>query len=352
MTFQFTSSTGLFFLVLVLMSFILSFSLTFPFKNLAVRMNFMDIPSSNHKTHLVPIPYMGGLPIALTVGLMSVVIPSLVTASNLNFGPAILMVSLGIIISVVGLIDDKLNLSVNLRLSAQVIISLVASSLVITQGYVINATSNKFLNLLISCFWIVCITNFFNFIDNIDGGSTGITVITCFFIFVLSLLSNQIAVASLALCQLGANLGFLNWNFPDAKMFLGDCGSLFNGYLVAIMYLLYDSNRTSVPLVLLATLFIFVIPVSDATIAIVSRLFRGRPITLGGRDHLSHRLLEIGFTKKHTVVVLWAFSFIFALGGTLIQVGPSFLLYPIIVLGSISLLAGVIYILSKPHMKS
>jgi UDP-GlcNAc:undecaprenyl-phosphate GlcNAc-1-phosphate transferase len=174
-----------------------------------------------------------------------------------------------------------------------------------------SPSGNTFLDLFLTIFWIVGITNSINFFDNVDGGASGTIAISSFFLFLLAFQGGQFSIAALSIVLAGATLGFLLWNRPPARIYMGDAGALFLGLLIATLSLRFDPNPInlsasfSIPILLLA------IPILDTSVAVISRLKRGVSPFQGGQDHLSHRLIRSGMSKRQAVLSLWLMSIFF-----------------------------------------
>jgi UDP-GlcNAc:undecaprenyl-phosphate GlcNAc-1-phosphate transferase len=182
-----------------------------------------------------------------------------------------------------------------------------------------NPTGSKLFDSLFTIFWVVGICNAINFFDNLDGGAAGTVAISSIALAYLAVTGDQYLVAALATVTSGATLGFLVWNKSPAKIYMGDAGALFLGVLMATLTIrLNPSSNTSissflVPILLLA------IPILDTSIAVLSRLKRGLSPFQGGQDHLSHRLIRAGLTRKQSAISLWALSGIFAVFAGLVS---------------------------------
>jgi UDP-GlcNAc:undecaprenyl-phosphate GlcNAc-1-phosphate transferase len=230
-----------------------------------------------------------------------------------------LLVIPGFFLAIVGLIDDKKNLSASSRFVIQLIVSSLISVVLIQGKYGVRITEYPTVNILISILWIVGITNAFNFLDNLDGGASGIAAISSASIFALSLLGNQYLVASLSLTICAATLGFLFWNRNPASIYLGDSGALFIGLMLSVLLLQFEPSANerlssiSIPIMIMA------VPIIDTTVAVISRIHRGVSIFQGGRDHLSHRILGLGLNKRQTAICIWALGAFFAFVGAFID---------------------------------
>jgi UDP-GlcNAc:undecaprenyl-phosphate GlcNAc-1-phosphate transferase len=264
-------------------------------RRLALRWSFLDLPEAR-KPHDRPIPLLGGL--AIIAGVL---------AGMVAYRERVELVQLGVIlvgatwISLWGLWDDRSGLRVASKLVAQ---ALAAAALVFA-GVRVSLPLPEVADVILSFLWIVAVTNAFNLLDNMDGLSAGIGAVTAACFLLLAVLNGQYLVGALAAATLGACLGFLVYNFNPAQIFMGDSGSLFLGFILAVLgiKLRFPDNSNTVtwmvpPLVLL-------IPLFDTTLVVVSRLRRGlNPLRTPGRDHLSHRLVERGWTLRETVLLL------------------------------------------------
>jgi UDP-GlcNAc:undecaprenyl-phosphate GlcNAc-1-phosphate transferase len=152
------------------------------------------------------------------------------------------------------------------------------------------------------------ITNAINFLDNMDGLSAGISAVIAAFILFLGLVNDQFLVAALAAALLGSCLGFLRYNFPPAKIFMGDVGSLFLGFLLAVLGLQLRFPENSAFVTWMVPVFLFGLPIFDMTLVVLSRLRRGLSPTTAGKDHTSHRLVRLGYNPRESVLILYLVS--------------------------------------------
>ncbi|HVG24171.1 MAG TPA: glycosyl transferase [Thermoanaerobaculia bacterium] len=215
---------------------------------------------------------------------------------------------------VLGLVDDFLHLKPYQKLIGQ----LLAASTVIYFGLVLPWTGSSVLNMAITFFWLVGVTNAVNMLDNMDGLSAGVAAIAAVSLGVNFMLNGQMAEA-LMLWAFGAALGgFLVYNHNPASIFMGDCGSLFVGFFLASTALLSASSgggrSRSVVAVLAVPVLVLCIPIFDTTFVTLMRKLAGRAASRGGRDHTSHRLVALGLSERHAVWMLYAFAI---LGGAL-----------------------------------
>jgi len=280
----------------------------------------MDAPTLKRKTQLAPVPYLGGVSIALSITTITCVgvILSDSNSNTLKFVsyilvPAFLMASMG-------LLDDLKGLPPLPRLAIQTVAgALVAIALVSTNdlGFAFN---NRALDIGVSILWIVGICNSINFFDNIDGGAAGTVAVATLGILIISYSRQQELVSALAIVTSGACVGFLLWNKSPAKIYMGDAGSLFLGIILAILTIRLDPGLAPnwkslvIPPILLA------IPILDTCVAVFSRISRGVSPLKGGQDHLSHRLVRKGIERKVAVFFLWSLSAVFGALGIIIYV--------------------------------
>jgi UDP-GlcNAc:undecaprenyl-phosphate GlcNAc-1-phosphate transferase len=278
----------------------------------ARRYGVVDAPSENHKTHKNPVPYLGGVAIALGVVIVTYIASLASDFSRETFLLASSVLIPAVIMGIVGLIDDLRKLSPWPRFIIQSLFGIAISALLVTTNTLGSPFENNWIDIPITIFFIVGITNSINFFDNIDGGASGAIVIAAVFLFILSFQGGQFLIAALSVVLAGATLGFLLWNKPPARIYMGDAGALFLGILIASLAIRFDPNPIdriasfAIPLLLLA------IPILDTSVAVASRIRRKISPFQGGRDHLSHRLMRMGFNKKHSVFILWIGSIFFA----------------------------------------
>jgi UDP-GlcNAc:undecaprenyl-phosphate/decaprenyl-phosphate GlcNAc-1-phosphate transferase len=277
-------------------------------KRLALKRGIVDTPNQAHKTHRDSVPYLGGLAIIVSVfvtGALGVVINA-DYQSSLSLALSVFLPAL--FLGIIGLIDDIYQLSPASRFTAQTISGFFTATFLISTSTVGSPTGFTFLDFAITIFWIVGITNSINFFDNHDGGASGAVAISSLGLFVVAAASGQYLIASLAIVLSGSCFGFLFWNRNPARIYMGDAGALFLGTMVASLLVRLEPNPInrlasfSVPILILA------LPILDTSVAVLSRLKRRISPFQGGRDHLSHRLMRLGFSRKRTAIALWALT--------------------------------------------
>ena len=276
----------------------LSLGLTPIALRVAVRKRVFDEPGG-HKRHESPVPYLGGLAIAAAFCL-AVAVAAMLKPPPSGVGELLLILGCALALGVTGLVDDLRGLSASLRLGLQVALALACA----VAGIAVSIFPWEALNLLITVMWIVGITNAVNLLDNMDGLSAGVAGIAALTLFVIAAANGQFAVAALAVALVGCALGFLRHNFHPARIYMGDAGSLFLGFMLAILgiKLRFDGPTQitfMVPILALA------VPIFDTTLVVLSRLLHRRSPFLGGRDHVSHRLVLVGIPVPAAVALIY-----------------------------------------------
>jgi UDP-GlcNAc:undecaprenyl-phosphate GlcNAc-1-phosphate transferase len=306
------------YLALLVMSLISVGILTPALRKLAIKLDITDKPISIHKTHTSAVPYLGG--IAIMIGIVVVIVAALITAGrsdDVAFALSLLIPA--VCLGIVGLIDDLKNLTPSFRFIVQSIAGIFTAAFVLTSTSIGNPTNSIFLDALISVVWIVGITNAINFYDNLDGGAAGAVAVAGLGLFIVAATNGQFFIAATSIVLLGAMLGFLIWNRSPARIYMGDAGALFLGFIVSVLSLRLDPDvdnkmlSFSIPLLLLA------LPIMDTAVVVISRLKRGVSPFQGGRDHLSHRILFQGISKRKTAYLLWTLSALFTISAIFVS---------------------------------
>jgi UDP-GlcNAc:undecaprenyl-phosphate GlcNAc-1-phosphate transferase len=219
----------------------------------------------------------------------------------------------------VGLWDDLKNLPPLPRLIGQSIAGLVVAALLIISKNVANPTGSTYFDVLITAIWVVGICNSINFFDNLDGGAAGTGAISAIFLTYLSLSNGQSFIAALAVVVAGGTLGFLIWNKTPARIYMGDAGALFLGVLLATLTIRLNPDTQTLFASFATPILLLAIPILDTCVAVFSRLRRGISPLQGGKDHLSHRLIRLGISRKLTAISLWILSIVFGLFAVVIS---------------------------------
>ena len=291
------------------LAFGLSFILTPLMRRIAIKYNIVDLPDSHEaKTHKEPVPYLGGIAIGVSF------IVSLMVIRFVTFFPTGTLRALrgiifgGMIIMLVGFLDDLKPVSFKIKFFIQILLAII----LIIFGIRIRFVSPGYLSVLFTILWVVGITNAFNIIDIMDGLSTGIAIIAALFFFFIGLPTEQIYVNFAAVALMGSCLGFLKYNFIPAKIFMGDSGSLFIGFVLAAISL-GESYTHINNIALFSPLLILGVPLYDTLLVMILRFQQGKSIFLGSRDHYALRLEALGLDRKKIVLLSYLFCFILGL---------------------------------------
>ena len=264
----------------------------------ALRLGVLDRPGE-HKSHVTPTPYLGGVAIVLAVTL-SIALAAVVrgeASATLSQLLGILAIALGM--AAMGLLDDLRGLPVALRFGAQLLAALGLWEL----GVRVDLTGDPRIDLPMTVLWTVGITNAMNLLDNMDGLSASTATIASLWFGAIALINGQFLVAALAFAVAGAAAGFLRDNRPPARIYMGDAGSLFLGVMLAALGMLLSLDRGSLVTAAVPVL-ILTVPVLDTALVSVARIRHGISPFQGGRDHTSHRLVRIGLPVPVAVGII------------------------------------------------
>ena len=261
-----------------------------PLRRLAIARGITDSPGPR-KLHALPTPYLGGVALTLT---------ALVASAFLQGWSAEALVILGgaALVSLVGLIDDVRTLTPLLRLAGEG----AAATMAAAAGARVHLIGGS-ADWVITVAWLVVITNAFNLLDNMDGAAGVIAAITAAALTGMALLGSQWLVASLAAVVAGSCVGFLRYNWHPARIFMGDAGSLFLGYLLAVIALKLRFPVSHTGSILAVVLFTAP-AIFDTSLVVIARVRDGRPIYLGSTDHVAHRLLQRGLSPRQVATLL------------------------------------------------
>ena len=315
------------FAILGVAAFALTGLMTWPIRALAVRLGAMDAPNLARKTQAEPIPYLGGVAIALGITLTT--LAAVYVGGNKNGENAGQLKDLALtvllpalLLGAMGLIDDLRSLSPWPRLIAQSVVGTVVALVIVNSGTTGTPFGTSTLNTAVTIFWIVGICNSINFFDNLDGAASGAVAIAALGVFFIAFDRGQELVSALSIVTAGATIGFLMWNKSPAKIYMGDAGALFLGIIISVATIRLNPGieptwkSLTIPAILLA------VPLLDTCVAVFSRLARGVSPLTGGKDHLSHRLVRAGLTRPMAAIALWAASGVCAVIAVLVYKNP------------------------------
>ncbi len=290
-------------------SFALSLILIPVVRRAGLRLGLVSQPRHD-RWHRGVIPLLGGVGVfgAFAAAILLTQPEIIRTHGGLLAGAAIMFL--------VGLYDDVRPLSPPVKFTAQIL----AAAVVVFSGYRTGFFDSELPNILITIIWLVGITNAINLLDNMDGLAGGISLIAASFLayfFRLNAAEQPLLVIALSLA--GGLLGFLIFNFPPAKIFMGDNGSLFFGFTLASLAIARTPQASNVFAVMSVPTLLFILPILDTAFVTFTRLLRGQSPAQGGRDHTSHRLVAFGLSERQTVLVLYGLAIISGVAGALIE---------------------------------
>ena len=312
------SITAAQFAILGISAFALTGLLTWPVRALAIRLGAMDAPNMARKTQAEPVPYLGGVAIALGITITTVVAvfiggdESGASVSSLK-DLALTALLPALVLGAMGLFDDLRSLSPWPRLLTQTLIGTVIAFVIVENGTVGTAWGTSTLSTTITIFWIVGICNSINFFDNLDGAASGAVAIVALGVFIIAFDRGQELVSALSIVTAGATIGFLLWNKSPAKIYMGDAGALFLGIIISVATIRLNPGITPTWQSLAIPVMLLAVPLLDTCVAVFSRLARGLSPLTGGKDHLSHRMVRAGLTRPMAAISLWSASGICAL---------------------------------------
>jgi len=282
-------------------------------RRFAITHQIYDVPNSSHKSHVEPIPYLGGL--AIIIGTIVIAYAALFarefSAKNLALETSVLGPAL--LLGMVGLWDDIKNLKPLPRLIMQSTVGVFTAILLLVTNTMGTPTGHAWLDGLITLIWIVGICNSINFFDNVDGGAAGTVAISSIALAYLGYQGGQYFVAALSAVVAGATIGFLLWNRSPARIYMGDAGALFLGVLIATLTIRFHPHAQTKWTSFSTKILLLAVPILDTSVAVTSRLLRRVSPFQGGQDHLSHRLIRAGLERRIAVFVLWGMTAGFAL---------------------------------------
>lgn len=288
---------------------LVSMVLTLACRRLAFRFGVLDKPG-RRKVHKQPKPLLGGLAIFVSFNLVLLVLWLLGYIQRAQRFQVFSIAAGGLVIMVVGLIDDIKPITPRIKLLTQVAVSAAAAMIIILGDvklsvYVLDA--HDVLALLVTVVWVVAITNSFNLLDNMDGLSAGVGVIAAVSFAVIGVMQREPVVSMLALAVGGSCLGFLRYNLAPSKIFMGDAGSMFVGFTLASVAVLGVYTRiTDVPrLAIITPVLVLAVPIFDTASVVWIRWRNHRPIFIGDKNHFSHRLVSFGMSQSKAVFFIY-----------------------------------------------
>jgi UDP-GlcNAc:undecaprenyl-phosphate GlcNAc-1-phosphate transferase len=322
--------------------------ITAPIRTLALRVGAVDAPTLARKTQKEPIPYLGG--VAIAVGIVGASYGSLLAVDFTleNFELASFVLIPAVAISAMGLWDDLKGLEPWPRLVAQTVTGIIVAVILTATDTMGFAFDSQVLNYAITVLWIVGVCNSINFFDNHDGGAAGTVTVITFFLFFIAYDRQQVLVSALAIVTAGATAGFLLWNRHPAKIYMGDAGSLFLGIIISVLTIRLSPGVVPTYKSLAIPLFLMATPILDTTVAVISRIARGISPFQGGRDHLSHRLMRKGLNRRITAFTLWGLAALYGAIALGIYIWPDTWGTQLMIVGAAMWLAKLVFFLRIP----
>ena len=311
----------LFYLGMFAASLLLSFVLTRIVRNLATARGWVSVPALDRHLHSSPLPRLGG--VAIFLSFFSVITAAFVVshyAHGLSLGvpykPLLTILVPGLLVFLLGVYDDIYSVGPYTKFAVQGI----AGAMVYAGGLrILNLPVlfghhhfSNFIGFPLTILWILAITNAFNLIDGLDGLAAGSGLFSTLVVFVVALLSHSSAVSLMTLVLAGAILGFLRFNFNPATIFLGDCGSLFIGFMLSALAL-YGAQKSPTIIAVAIPVVSFGLPILETALSMLRRFISGRPVFTADREHIHHKLLQLGLSHRQVVITLYAVSALFAL---------------------------------------
>lgn len=307
----------------LLVALVVSFLASPLVKNFAYKVGAIDVPKDARRMHKTPTPRLGGL--AIFLGFMV----SVILFVHIRGDREMQSILLGaVIIVVLGVVDDIMALPAMLKFVVQIVAALIPA----LNGVVIQAVSNpnifssepywvlEWLSIPVTVLWIVAVTNSVNLIDGLDGLANGVSAISATTVLVIALIASEAQVALVMAALVGASVGFMPYNQNPAKMFMGDTGATFLGYILAAMsiqglFKFYAVISFVVPFLILG------LPIFDTAFAFVRRIAHGQSPMHADRSHIHHRLIDLGLNQKQAVATLYVISAILGLSAVVLTTG-------------------------------
>jgi len=335
-------------LLAFLIALLASLTLTVPVRAFALRVGMVDHPGPR-KVHLQPIPLLGGLAIYFAVAL---------SVLFLVEGPAREQVwgilAGATLIAAVGILDDRglLHHQVKLFVGMPLAAVILLLSGIRTQIFstLLGGRSGDVLDAALTIVWVVGITASFSILDHMDGLCAGVAAMAAAFFALLAYLNGQVLVTVLAAAVLGAACGFLRWNFKPAKIFMGDGGAMFLGFLMATLALKLRFAQPNLVSVWLVPVLILGATIFDTALVTVSRSRRGLlPFATPGQDHAAHRLANIGLGQRGAVLTMYMVGALSGALALLVSTFPIAFAFLAIVFAAVFALTGIVYLERAPY---
>ncbi len=330
------------------MAFAISVVLTPIIRKICRQKNLFDLPGDERRIHTTPIPRLGGIAIytaffgTLFIGLFS---PGFLQELLARHGKTLFSLFLSSsLVFAIGVYDDIRGATILqkflVQIAAAILMYALGFKITLVSMPFIGSVSLEMLSLPLTVLWIVGVTNAMNFIDGMDGLAGGVGFFYVATMFLLSLFLGNGVTALFSATLAGAILGFLCYNFSPASIFMGDSGSLFIGFMIASIAL-RGSQKSSTAVVLLIPVVALGLPITDTILAVARRLSRGRSPFSADREHIHHRLLNMGLSSRQTVLLLYGVCFVLGVTALLMTAVNNQVLTLILIVLSIMAVSGI-----------
>lgn len=316
--------------LLFLLSMFIALFLTPLFKIISFKFEFLDIPKENRKVHKVPMPFLGGIIIYISF------LMTLTLQTNFVDRTHLIIIVSSTLILIGGVIDDIYPMKPKGKLLIQVcsIFILIVNDIYIREisffpsPFVVDL---KYLGIPITFAWIILVTNAFNLIDGLDGLAIGVSFIASFSLFIIGIISKNISSTIISIVLCGTLFGVLPYNFYKAKIFIGDSGSQFIGFILAVIGM-NGSNSISGEFIILIPVVIYGLPLFDACSSIIRRKLKGRSWMEADKDHIHHKLIQRGNSHPKAVFFMYVISLIFSIIGIIMVVSDIYIFILLVIL--------------------
>jgi len=334
------------------LALVVSYLMTPHVKTFAERIGAIDIPKDERRVHSHPIPRMGGL--AIFMGFIAAIIVFV------SFSAQVMGILLGaLIIAAMGAVDDIVSLKASIKLLIQIVAALVAVRCGVLFSVITNPNLMSYdhtihmgwMSIPLTIIWIVGCTNAFNLIDGLDGLAVGVSAISSFTLLLVSLLVSDANTSFILAALCGACIGFMPYNINPARIFMGDVGSQFLGFVLATVSIV-GFFKLSALITVLIPMMAMLLPLADTTFAFARRILKGQSPFHADKGHFHHRLLAMGLTQKQAVAVLYAFSAVMGLISVIIaghDRDPIIRVVGVIAIGLIVIVTWMVVVRKYPH---
>lgn len=299
------------YVTLFIFSMFISLFLTPLFMNISFKFDFLDVPKEERKVHRKPMPFLGG--IIIYISFLATLTLQTVFVDKTHF---VIIVSSTLIL-IGGIIDDIYPMKPKGKLLIQII---AISILIFNDIYIKNVSifpewnsfSFEFLGIPLMFGWVILVTNAFNLIDGLDGLAAGVSFIATSTIFLISIISGNFSSAIVSSVLCGTLIGILPYNFYKAKIFIGDSGSQFIGFILSVISV-NGFNNLNGEFLILIPIVICGLPLFDALTSIIRRKIKGKPIMEADKEHIHHKLIGFGNSHPKTVIIIYLISVMFSI---------------------------------------